>query len=73
MPSLTGPTTGDGAVIDILVGVNAPGLLALRQTGSPIPQPVPMRAVLDTGSKGGERREREKSRQVGRDYTLPPV
>lgn len=50
MPILTGPITPAGAIVDILVGVSARGVLVLRQSGQPIPQPVPMRADLDTGS-----------------------
>ncbi|HMC63569.1 MAG TPA: hypothetical protein VKI65_01400 [Gemmataceae bacterium] len=50
MPTLTGPITPLGAVIDILVGVSAPATMVLRRASKPIPQSVPLRADLDTGS-----------------------
>jgi len=50
MPNFTLPLVADGAVVDILVGLCAPDVQRLRTALQPIPQPVAMRAVLDTGS-----------------------
>jgi len=50
MPTLTGPITVDGAVVNVLVGVSEARRQTLRRVGFPVPAPSALRAVLDTGS-----------------------
>ncbi len=50
MPTLTGPITADGAVVNVLVGVSEARRQTLRRVGFPVPPPSALRAVLDTGS-----------------------
>jgi hypothetical protein len=50
MPHATFPTSPDGLVVDALVGLPAYAMEALQQAGQPIPPPVLIRALLDTGS-----------------------
>jgi hypothetical protein len=68
MPYLTGTLTREWAIIDVLVAVNTPrrGLLAKHQF--PVPAPVHVRALLDTGaSMSGF------SPRVFRELDLTPV
>ena len=39
-----------GAIIMVGVGVSMPRALALKKAGAPIPQVVPVRALIDTGA-----------------------
>ena len=50
MPLLTGPLTPGGAIIDVLVGVSRPRLALLLKHQFPVPVPVHVRAVIDTGA-----------------------
>ena len=50
MPTLTGPITADGALVNVLVGVSEARRQALLRVGFPVPAPCAVRAVLDTGS-----------------------
>src|SRR3954452_13894883 len=50
MNTLSLPVEDEGPMVDILVGLAAPEVLALRQAGRPVPAPVPARALLDTGA-----------------------
>lgn len=50
MPIITGDITSHGAVICVLVGVGAAKLSLLQRLKMPIPQPISVRAQIDTGS-----------------------
>jgi|SRR5208337_2536095 len=50
MNTLSALVDAQGALIDILLTLAGPDLLALRQKGAPLPQPVAARAVIDTGA-----------------------
>jgi hypothetical protein len=50
MPLLTGPLANGGAVIDVFVAVGESRAALLRKHGFPVPPPVPVRALVDTGS-----------------------
>jgi hypothetical protein len=50
MPVLTLQLDQDGPIIRLLVGVSAPRETALKQANQPVPQPVAIRALLDTGA-----------------------
>lgn len=50
MPTISGALTDHGAVICVLVGVSTPRRQALERVGLPVPQPVAVRAQIDTGS-----------------------
>jgi hypothetical protein len=50
MPDLTRPLSFKGAMLDILVGFGARDLQRLRRASKPIPQPIPLQAMIDTGA-----------------------
>ena len=50
MPELTGPLTPQGAVLDILIGLSAADVRRLRLALQPIPQPLSLQALIDTGA-----------------------
>jgi hypothetical protein len=50
MPHLTLPISPGGPLIDILVGVSVPRQEALLNAGLPVPPPLPVRALIDTGA-----------------------
>ena len=50
MPTLTGPITADGAMVNVLIGVSEARRQTLQRVGFPVPAPSALRAVLDTGS-----------------------
>lgn len=50
MPLVSGALTDDGAVIGVLIGVSANRRKALTRVGLPVPDPVPVRVQIDTGS-----------------------
>jgi hypothetical protein len=50
MPKLTGPLTANGAVVEVLIGLCQPDVQRLRNALQPIPPPVSMPAILDTGA-----------------------
>jgi hypothetical protein len=52
MPRLTGAwTETDGATIEVLVGLSGREIRLLRAAGSPVPQPVTLLALIDTGAQ----------------------
>lgn len=50
MPILNGPITSDGAIIELVVCVSEPRRQALQNAGKPIPAPVVIRALIDSGA-----------------------
>jgi hypothetical protein len=50
MPHLTFDWSPDGMVVGAVVGTNRPDTLALLQAGKPVPTPVRVRALLDSGA-----------------------
>jgi len=53
MPILNGTmVSGLGPLLDIWVGASQPRIAALRQAGQTPPNPVRVRALLDTGASG---------------------
>jgi hypothetical protein len=49
--TLSGPITPDGCLVDLLIGLAAGNVRQRRQAGQPIPPPVAVRALLDTGAQ----------------------
>ncbi len=52
MPVLNLPLGADGAVVDVIVGPGQNLVRWLRAAGSPLPQSVQLRALVDTGAAG---------------------
>jgi len=50
MPHLTLPFSAGAPVIDLLVGVSGPRAEALKKANQAIPNPIPVRALIDTGA-----------------------
>lgn len=50
MPIVTGALEKSGAVIDLLIGVGRIRQSELLGLGQPIPQPIAVRALIDTGA-----------------------
>jgi hypothetical protein len=50
MPQITIPTSPNGLVISVVVGVSVPRQAALTQAGQRVPDAVPVRALVDTGA-----------------------
>jgi len=50
MPHLSLPITAAGPVLDFYVGVSIPREGALKQAGKPVPNPVLVRGLIDTGA-----------------------
>jgi hypothetical protein len=50
MPTLTGPITADGALVNVHFGVSGARRYVLVRRSFPVPVPSAVRAVLDTGS-----------------------
>lgn len=50
MPYVTGPIGPGGAVVDVLLGVDAVRATLLRRNGFAVPAPVAVRALIDTGA-----------------------
>jgi hypothetical protein len=50
MPILSDVLTAEGALVDLLVGLSAATIHALRTAGRPVPSPLPVRALIDTGA-----------------------
>jgi len=50
MPHLTLQLTTGGPIVDILVGVSQPRQAAIQRAGLSVPQPIQIRALLDTGA-----------------------
>src|SRR5579884_2145385 len=51
MPTLSGDITSEGALVEVLLGWSMPDVQTLRRAGRPIPQPLSVRALLDTGAE----------------------
>ena len=49
MPHLTFALSADGMVVPALIGLNRPATIVLAQAGQPIPRPVQVRALIDSG------------------------
>ena len=50
MPLLTGQLTADGPVIDVLLALTPADAGKLRSAGQPVPAPLTVRALLDSGA-----------------------
>jgi hypothetical protein len=50
MPVLTFAISTDGMAVDVLLGLSRANAQALRAAGKVVPQPVPLRALIDSGS-----------------------
>src|SRR5712692_2372765 len=50
MPYLNTPTDAKGPLVNVLIEVSAPRAMALRTAGQVVPQPVPLRGLIDTGA-----------------------
>src|SRR5436305_760953 len=50
MPVLTFTTSDDGMAVDVLIGLSRANAQALRAAGKTIPQPVSLRALIDSGA-----------------------
>ena len=50
MPYVTGPIGAGGAIVDVLFGVPRTRATLLSRAGFPVPAPVHIRALLDTGA-----------------------
>lgn len=51
MHTLSGSITADGPLVEVLVGLAAADAQTLLAAGSPVPPPVQMRALIDTGAE----------------------
>jgi hypothetical protein len=51
MPTLNGILEADGALVDLLLGWSASDALTQRQALRPIPPPVTVRGLIDTGAE----------------------
>jgi hypothetical protein len=51
MPTLSGPLSSNSALVELAVGVGAVHAAALAAAGRPVPTPIPVRALIDTGAK----------------------
>ncbi|MBL8230603.1 MAG: aspartyl protease family protein [Bryobacterales bacterium] len=52
MPHLTLPISTSGPVVDVVISVSSARREALIAANMPVPQPVPIRALVDTGASG---------------------
>jgi predicted aspartyl protease len=50
MPHIVLQVVAGGPLVDILVGVSAEREEALKKASTPVPPPVPIRALIDTGA-----------------------
>jgi hypothetical protein len=50
MPHLTLAASPDGLAVEALIGLDGSTMAGLRAAGTPIPAPITLRALLDTGS-----------------------
>lgn len=51
MHTLNVPIEPEGPVVNVLVGLNAADVRILRMAGRPVPQPLSLRALIDTGAE----------------------
>jgi predicted aspartyl protease len=49
---LTQQISAYGPLLDLMIGVSAPRMIALSQANVPLPAPIPIRALIDTGANG---------------------
>ena len=52
MPHVTLPISASGPVVDLVIGVSLPRARALRAAKQPIPSPVKIQGLIDTGASG---------------------
>jgi hypothetical protein len=50
MPLINGRLTDEGAIVEVVVAVSPNREVVLRRAGFPVPHPIHVRAVIDTGS-----------------------
>ena len=50
MPILTYPISLDGLALDVLISLSRANTQALRRAGQAVPQPLRLRALIDTGA-----------------------
>jgi hypothetical protein len=50
MPSIIAPLTHDGAIVEVLVGVSHHRAMMLQARQLPIPEPIRLRLLVDTGA-----------------------
>lgn len=50
MPVLTFASSPDGLAVEVLIGLSRANAQARRTAGQAVPQPVPLRALIDTGA-----------------------
>lgn len=50
MPHLTLQVSPLGPLLDLLLGPSQPRMSALKQAGIPLPNPIPIRGLIDTGA-----------------------
>jgi predicted aspartyl protease len=53
LPEFSGALSGGKAIVDLLVGVSCGYREAMQRAAMPIPEPVKLRALIDTGFTGG--------------------
>ncbi|MBL8792432.1 MAG: hypothetical protein JNM56_00865 [Planctomycetia bacterium] len=51
MPVLTSPIEFEGALVDVLIGFSSTQIGLLRAASKPIPPPIAVRALIDTGAE----------------------
>jgi hypothetical protein len=49
--TLTVPIGSDGALVEVMIDLAAANVQLLRQSGRPLPQPIALRAVIDTAAE----------------------
>ncbi len=50
MPHLRSPISPQGPIVDFLVGVSRPQADLLKSVGKPVPPPIAVRGLIDTGA-----------------------
>lgn len=50
MAHATFPLPNDGMVVQAVIGMDGPKMAALLQAGKPVPRPIAVRALIDSGS-----------------------
>jgi hypothetical protein len=51
MPQITGPLLPEGAIAEVLIGLNRIEVQKMRTALRVIPQPKPLRALIDSGAE----------------------
>lgn len=52
MPCLNIPISANGPVLDVSIGVSRPRAEALQKANEPVPDPIRVRGLIDTGASG---------------------